>query len=47
MEVEEEIFLNDFLSSLENKLKNINLENAENDIEEFEDKRDEARYRDY
>jgi hypothetical protein len=40
MEVEEEIFLNDVLSFSQNKLKDINLENAENDIEEIENKID-------
>ena len=41
MEVEKEISINDVLESLENQLKNINLENADKDIEELEDKIDE------
>ena len=35
MRREEEISTTDVLSSLENMLKNINLENAQQDIEEF------------
>ena len=37
MEVDKEISINDVLDSLENQLKNINLENADKDIEELED----------
>ena len=41
MEVEKEISINDVLESLENQLKNINLENPDKYIEELEDKIDE------